>query len=958
MADCRRPSEAALATYTRVCNLLAVSTADHRLHPSLFQTLPSFFSLTRSSLSDSHAAALACALLVAYGASWPAVRLFLRHFVRICSLPALDTFHTACLDAPFRALTPYHVEFARAAAACSSTPCLWDFSHCTNLSADGAAALMAASFRLPLDLCVEIDFAACCNLNAIALRPWNPFFHSYPLSHPHSKLVGLRMDACPISSVHYHALALLKDLRWVSLRCTKFSNLWRTAEFLDALPSLVAALFAGSIYDLTTYDSMKNLCRSLSTSATDMHDAAERNSAMCTQHSLRPRQHHSHSRLYNCAYSSSKQPCPEPCHDALMPNAASAPVAATAATINTSLSPNPSVARRTVTEPIDMIDHSQHDAPRHLPNGWAPIAFVNPTPVALVPHYRVFLLSVTKKPLHMLDGVNIGPEELDKARQLARNHFEHHRTPSGVSNRKSTASLLRDRELGISHDSRLSRSSACTISEPRLRKRRRTASQGEPVMDLMAAVAAAGIPSGGGPSRLSVATGLTVALAATSSAPNERDASFIERMRRVQAAALSSRMTDGPSAPTEPWSGLLPTPRGAKDSAAWASTGYEGEQDYGFEDQFSRVLLTRPGAPRIEYLCQIGDRPRQFEFNPRIPGELVYGTEKGYLVVMDMESGVVKASCHLKGGLGDREPGAVISKTNSLRRLQFGRNANGAAAGAREVNQVYGLSWLNKQSDLFLAGSNAGAIHVFSVSWMRDRRRGGCVYTSEPFDHLTSIHTSADDARFAVSGVTRDVGLYDLATGRKVEVMKDCHHRGINVTKFAHHNPHVLITASFDHCVKKWDLRESRPGGGRRPVFTTRSRTENVMACFSPDDECLLVSAIDNEVRQYSASDGRLMTEFKIPRAGNDYNFTRSYYMNNRDYIVSGASAEEKVRVFNAHTGAFFAEVDMDNREFGVQNELYVQTLRANPFRKFTFSALLVLSEKNEMMANVDLNTR
>ncbi|KAI0557095.1 WD40/YVTN repeat-like containing protein [Gracilaria domingensis] len=546
---------------------------------------------------------------------------------------------------------------------------------------------------------------------------------------------------------------------------------------------------------------MKNLCRSLSTSATDLHDAAERNSAMCTQHSLRRRQHHSHSRQYNCAYFSPKQPCPEPCHDALMPNAASAPVTATAATINTSLSPNPSVPRRTVKEPIDMVGHSQHDAARHLPNGWAPIALVNPTPVALVPHYRVFLLSVTKKTLRMIDGVNIGPEELNKARQLARNHFEHHRTPPGVSIRKNTASLLRDREMGILHDSRLSRSSACTISEPRLRKRRRTASQAEPVMDLMAAVAAAGIQSGGGRSRLSVATGLTGAMAATSSAPNERDASFIERMRRVQAAALSSRLTDGPSALAELWSGLLPTSRGAKDSAARESTGYEGEQDYGFEDQFSRVLLTPPGAPRIKYLCQIGDRRRQFEFNPRIPGEFVYGTEKGYLVVMDMESGVVKGSCHLKGGLGDREPGAVFSKTNSLKRLQFGRNANGAAAAAREV-----LSWLNKQSDLFLAGSNAGAIHVFSVSWMRDRRRGGCVYSSELFDHLTSIHTSADDARFAVSGVTRDVGLYDVATGRKVQVMNDCHNRGINVTTFAHRNPHVLINAIFAQCVKKWNL--------------------------------------------------------------------------------------------------------------------------------------------------------
>ncbi|CAN8070410.1 unnamed protein product [Agarophyton chilense] len=955
MADRYQLSAAALATYTRVCTLLAVSTTEHRLHPALLETLPYSFSLTRSSISDSHAAALSCALLVAYGSSWPAVRLFLRHFVRVCSLPSLPSFDTACLHAPFQAPARREIELVRTTAASSSRVCLWDFSFCANLSADGAAAIIAASLRLPLDLGVEIDFSSCPKLNAIALHSWNTFFHFYPLSHSHSKLLGLRFDACPISSSHHHSLTLLKDLRWISLRASKFSNLWRTAEFLDSLPCLVAALIAGNIYDWSSFDSMKTFCRSFSSSTMDMHDAAQHNSASCLQNSCYPYQHHLQSHLYNCAYSPSKQQGSVSLHDANLSDIGA--VAINAANTAPSLL-FPTGAERTVAEPIDMIQPRQQDTPHHGLRRRSSFLLFDPTPVAFVPYYRAFLLAVTKKPLRMLDGFFVHAAEINKAREIVCGRFEHHRLASGVANRKSTPSLLRDRELGITHGSTLSRCNASNVSEPRLRKRRRTSSQREHVTDLMAAVAAAGIPHSGGSPRLSASTGLTVALAATSSAPTERDASFTDGMRRVQAAALSMHMTDDSLPGVGVLSGLLSMRGPTKRPNVLESAGGGDAQDYGFEDQFSHMLLTRPGAPRIEYFCQVGDRPRQFEFNPRIPCELVYGTEKGHLVVMDVESGVVKGSCHLEGGSGNREPGAMISKTNSLKSLQIASDMNHGVGSAREVNQVYGLSWLNKQSDLFLAGTNAGSIHVFNVNWMRDGRRGGCVYTSEPFDKLTSIHTSADDLRFAVSGLTQDVGLYDLATGRKVEVMKNCHLQGINVTRFAHHNPHVLITASFDHCVKKWDLRESRPGGGRRPVFTTRSRTENVMACFSPDDECLLVSALDNEVCQYSACDGRLMTEFNIPNTGNDFNFTRSYYMNNRDYIVSGASSEEKVRVFNAQSGAFFAEIDMDNREFGAQKELYVQTLRANPFRKFTFSALLVLSETNEIMANVDLSTR
>lgn len=46
----------------------------------------------------------------------------------------------------------------------------------------------------------------------------------------------------------------------------------------------------------------------------------------------------------------------------------------------------------------------------------------------------------------------------------------------------------------------------------------------------------------------------------------------------------------------------------------------------------------------------------------------------------------------------------------------------------------------------------------------------------------------------------------------------------------------------------------------------------------SPDDAFLLTSAVDNEIKQYLAVDGRLHMNLDVPKTGLDENFTRSYY--------------------------------------------------------------------------------
>lgn len=49
--------------------------------------------------------------------------------------------------------------------------------------------------------------------------------------------------------------------------------------------------------------------------------------------------------------------------------------------------------------------------------------------------------------------------------------------------------------------------------------------------------------------------------------------------------------------------------------------------------------------------------------------------------------------------------------------------------------------------------------------------------------------------------------------------------------------------------------------------------------------------------------DGRLHMKFDISPMGSNQNYTRSYYLNGRDYIISGSCEENVVRVCCAQTG-------------------------------------------------------
>jgi hypothetical protein len=65
-------------------------------------------------------------------------------------------------------------------------------------------------------------------------------------------------------------------------------------------------------------------------------------------------------------------------------------------------------------------------------------------------------------------------------------------------------------------------------------------------------------------------------------------------------------------------------------------------------------------------------------------------------------------------------------------------------------------------------------------------------------------------------------------------------------------------------------------------------------------------------VRQHLAVDGRLHIKFDITPRSSSGNYTRSYYLNGRDYIISGSCEENVVRVLCAQTGRRLRDIAVE----------------------------------------------
>lgn len=290
-------------------------------------------------------------------------------------------------------------------------------------------------------------------------------------------------------------------------------------------------------------------------------------------------------------------------------------------------------------------------------------------------------------------------------------------------------------------------------------------------------------------------------------------------------------------------------------------------------------------------------RPRQFEYHPSNSSIMVFGTLDGEVVVVNHETE------------------NIISYTPSL--------------GA--MNSILGLCWLKAYPSKLIAGSDNGSLRLYDIHQMNPANSG---VIFDDFDQLTSVHINSTDELFLASGYSKHVALYDINIGRCLKVFTDMHREHINVVKFSNHSPSIFATSSFDQDVKLWDLRQKLD----QPCYTATSSRGNVMVCFSPDDQYLLVSAVDNEVKQLLAVDGRLHLDFGIPSTGSSQNYTRAYYMNGRDYVISGSCDEHVVRVCCAQTGRRLRDVSLEGRGSGAS--MFVQSLRGDPFRDFNMSVL------------------
>ncbi|KAG8368453.1 hypothetical protein BUALT_Bualt15G0047000 [Buddleja alternifolia] len=297
-------------------------------------------------------------------------------------------------------------------------------------------------------------------------------------------------------------------------------------------------------------------------------------------------------------------------------------------------------------------------------------------------------------------------------------------------------------------------------------------------------------------------------------------------------------------------------------------------------------------------------RPRQFEYHPSDSSLMVFGTLDGEVVVINHESE------------------KIVSYIPTL--------------GA--MNSVLGLCWLKKYPSKLIAGSDNGSLRLYDIQHMpitsRGPHHGSHSVTFDDFDQLTSVHVNSTDELFLASGYSKDVALYDISSGRRLQVFSDMHREHINVVKFSNHSPSLFATSSFDQDVKMWDIRQKL----NQPCYTASSSRGNVMVCFSPDDHYLLVSAVDNEVKQLLAVDGRLHLDFDIASTGSSQNYTRSYYMSGRDYIISGSCDEHVVRICCANSGRRLRDISLEGK--GAGTSMFVQSLRGDPFRDFNMSIL------------------
>jgi hypothetical protein len=104
------------------------------------------------------------------------------------------------------------------------------------------------------------------------------------------------------------------------------------------------------------------------------------------------------------------------------------------------------------------------------------------------------------------------------------------------------------------------------------------------------------------------------------------------------------------------------------------------------------------------------------------------------------------------------------------------------------------------------------------------------------------------------------------------------------------------------------------------------------MVAFSPNDLSFLVSAVDNDVKQYQTCDARLSVEFQIPPLNHASNYTRTYYGNGGDVVVSGGSAHDSLYMCDVASGQLIETIKVYEGMCVRTPRLYLRFLVSCPF--------------------------
>jgi len=170
----------------------------------------------------------------------------------------------------------------------------------------------------------------------------------------------------------------------------------------------------------------------------------------------------------------------------------------------------------------------------------------------------------------------------------------------------------------------------------------------------------------------------------------------------------------------------------------------------------------------------------------------------------------------------------------------------------------------------------------------------------ESFRKLSSLSANCTDDFLLASGISPDISVYDVQTGKVLCHASGVHEHFVNISRFCNTSPHIFATASFDHTCKIWDLRQ--PLTHDAQVKTLNTGGHNVMCVFSPDDKHVLCSGVDTRIMQFEVPSWRQSPEhFPLREAVHRERYRRSTYLADGGCFVTAATEESYMHVMSVH---------------------------------------------------------